>query len=79
MATKYLEERVSVSNLCKDHWSGSGTRGGEMQGPHFLFTSFQSHRHMYHLIRSTENPGGKAAITPHRVDCTSNVIHLLKI
>lgn len=31
MATTFLEERVSVSNLCQDWWASGGVREEEMQ------------------------------------------------
>lgn len=51
IATKFLKERVSVCNLCKDQWASCGVRGEEIQGPNSFFPTCQSHRCTYHLIK----------------------------
>lgn len=77
MATNYLEERVF--QIC---WRICAKTSilvlGGVQGLYSLFISFQSQRCTYPWIRNTENPGGKATITSHGIDCMSKFTHLLK-
>lgn len=66
-ATIFLQERVSVSNLCKEHWASCGVRGKEMQDPNSFYSFFptcQSPRCTYSLIKKREILEGSLQLHP---------------